>query len=212
LCVGTVHKFHVSRLKIFAGTREQAEAASRLDHDQYVIDEILYWRGNPAIRTTMEFFVRYKDGEAKWVVWSKDLFDSVQYEQFCRANPPLFPLIFTVKEAEKKLSQLRQQPISAVQPGVKVYVDVRYFGGCTWYASIGLPEAHTKTYVFYCEYGDWIGTRKKKINLHVLVTNEIFPVDNLFVATYGSAKSFVPGHMVLVTKPMVKKYPKLLND
>lgn len=104
LCVKTVHTFHVERLKMFFGPREEAERVALLDHDQYQVETILYYRGNPAIRTTMEFYIRFGDGDERWVTWSKDLFDSVPYEDFCRARPPLFPLLFTVKEAQKQIA------------------------------------------------------------------------------------------------------------
>ena len=88
LCMKNIQTFHVERLKLFSGTREVGKKVAMLDFDQHFVDRVLYYRGNPSVRETMEFFVRFADGEERWVTWSKDLFETVQYEEFCRA---LFP-------------------------------------------------------------------------------------------------------------------------
>lgn len=210
LCVKTTHTFHVERLKMFYGSRADAEKAAQLDHDQHEIAEILYYRGNPEIRTTMEFFIRFADGEERWVTWNKDLFDTVQYEAFCRAHPPLFPLIFTVKEAQRRIAEINATAITEVTPGQKVYVDLRSRGGATWYNALGLPNAEKTVYVLHCEYGRWIGRNKRKIMLTCAVTNEEFAVDHYFVRSYGCCSVFSPEAMVLVDRALCKKHPKIM--
>jgi hypothetical protein len=53
----------------------------------------------------MEFFVTFADDTALWVPWSPDLFASLPYEEFCRLHRELFPLIFTVTESKKQISE-----------------------------------------------------------------------------------------------------------
>jgi hypothetical protein len=52
---------------MFHGKREEAERVAKLDFDhgslKYNVDRILFYRGNPDIRTTMEFMVYFADGE-----------------------------------------------------------------------------------------------------------------------------------------------------
>jgi hypothetical protein len=209
LCVKTTHTFHVERLKMFFGSREDAERVARLDHDQFEVDSILYWRGSPDVRTSMEFFIRFADGEQKWVTWSKDLFDSIPYENFCRSQPPLFPLIFTVAEAKRRIAEINAKPITEVQPGDKVFVDLRSRGNA-WYQGLGLPRCDELTYVLPCKYGPFYGRNERKIRLFFELTKEDFPVDHYFVQAYGSCKTFDAERMVLVTPALCRKYPGLM--
>lgn len=211
LCVKTVHTFHVERLKLFTGGREEAERVALLDHDQYQVDRILYYRGNPEIRTTMEFFIRYADGDERWVTWSKDLFDTVQYEEFCRAHAPLYPLLFTTKEAQRRIAEIKGSDITEVTPGDAVYVDLRSRGGATWYNSIGLPDSARLTYVLPCVYTQWARKQKlRKILLRCDVTKEEFPVDHYFVRTYGMCRTVDPSTMVVIDAALCAQYPLIL--
>eukprot|EP00981_Chlorochromonas_danica_P015461 scaffold12287_cov199-Ochromonas_danica.AAC.1 len=60
---GHILTFHLERLKLFTGTREEAFALACLDRDQYIIHEIIAYRGNPSSRKTLEFEVAFADGE-----------------------------------------------------------------------------------------------------------------------------------------------------
>ena len=211
LCVKTVHTFHVERLKLFTGGREKAEGVALLDHDQYQVDRILYYRGNPLIRTTMEFFIRYGDGDERWVTWSKDLFDTVQYEEYCRATPPLFPLLFTAKEAQRRIAEINNTDITEVTTGDTVYVDLRARGGATWYNDIGLPHAERVMYVLKCTYTRWaLKNSKRRIYIHCEVTNEEWVADHYFVRAYGMCREVVPAAMVVVDKKLCRQYPSIL--
>lgn len=210
LCMKTVHTFHVERLKMYFGSREDAEKVAQLDFDQYEVDKILYWRGNPEIRTTMEFFIRFADGEERWVTWNKDLFDSQPYETFCRAHSPLFPLIYTVKEAQRRISEINLTPIDEISPGDKVFVDLRSRGGATWYRDLQLPQGDQMTYVLECFYGRWIGRNKRKILINCPVTREEWPADHYFVKAYGACKVFDPQRMILVGEVLCQEHPKIM--
>ena len=58
LVMGNIRVLHVTRLKLFAGSREEAYKAALLDADQFVIRKIHYRRGNPEKRSEMFFFVK----------------------------------------------------------------------------------------------------------------------------------------------------------
>ena len=77
---GQIETFHLSRVKIFHGNRDDAYKAALLDNDQYVIKEVLAYRGDPLTRTTMEFEVQFEAGSVVWLPWTKELFDTVPYE------------------------------------------------------------------------------------------------------------------------------------
>ncbi len=46
---------HVSRLKRFHGSHDKAYKMALLDNDQFVVKQIVTYRGEPQTRTTMEF-------------------------------------------------------------------------------------------------------------------------------------------------------------
>ena len=87
--------FHVSVLELWVGNDEDAFKMAMIDDNQYRIKRILSHTGDPFTRSSMTFQVEYEDGT---IVdnrgWDKDLFDAVQYETYCRANPELIPLLY----------------------------------------------------------------------------------------------------------------------
>ena len=215
LCMKTVETFHVSRVKMYyldntPAAREAAFKAAQLDYDQYVVTEIAYYRGNPTIRTTMEFFVRFADGDERWVTWNQDLADTIQFEDFCRSRSPLYPLLFKDTEAKKMMTDIRRRQINEVKPNDQVFIDLRFFGGATWYNDIGLPDAHKSNYVLPCKYGAWRGTKKLSIWIDCRLTGDHLPMDHYDIKAYGLDKVFVPERMVLVTKALIEQYPLIL--
>jgi hypothetical protein len=206
----TIHKFHVERLKIFVGDRTAAEKVAQLDFDQHEIAEILYYRGNPEIRTTMEFFIRFGDGEERWVTWNNDLFDSQPYEAFCRLHPNLYPLLFTIKIANAMIKSLNSKPITTVSPGDTTFVDLRFFGGATWYNSLTLPMLDQRIYVLHCTYNNWGSSKHTTIWLHVTLTNETYKVNNYFLTTYGQYRILNPDSMHLIDAAMLCKHADIL--
>eukprot|EP00973_Karenia_brevis_P090539 12403102-Karenia_brevis.AAC.1 len=110
---GHILTFHLERLKLFTGTREEAFALACLDRDQYIIHEIIAYRGNPLSRTTLEFEVVFADGELKWIPYSKDLYDSLPYEHYCRSHPELQFLIYPYAEQLRRERETKGAKITA---------------------------------------------------------------------------------------------------
>lgn len=109
----------------------------------------------------MEFYIRFADGDERWVTWSRE--DPISLLKrpcklhavrgFCRSRPQLFPLIYTAQEAQRRIAALNATPITEIAPGREVFVDLRSFGNGAWYNEIGLPDSEKRTYVIACEYG-----------------------------------------------------------
>jgi hypothetical protein len=76
--------FSVERLKMFHGNADEAYKAAMLDNDQFVVDRIIAYRGDPDQRTTMEFEVRFADGTVVWKTWDKDLNQTQAFEEYVR--------------------------------------------------------------------------------------------------------------------------------
>jgi hypothetical protein len=65
-------EYFVGELIRFNGSEEQAYQLALTDDDQYVIKEILGYRGSPLARTNLEFYVLFNIGSKSWVPW-KDM-------------------------------------------------------------------------------------------------------------------------------------------
>jgi hypothetical protein len=99
LITDAVSTFHCTRVKPFAGTSAEAKEAALRDADQYYIESFLAYRGNPEVRTTVAFYIRFCDGCQHWRPWSKDLYDTEKYELYCVSKPELAPLTVMLKES-----------------------------------------------------------------------------------------------------------------
>jgi hypothetical protein len=206
--LGTEREFYVGDVKLFYGSREDAYQLALNDADQYEISHFAAYRGDPLTRTTMEFYVVFKDGTERWLPWSEDLFSTVQYEKYCSSVPALFPLLVRLSATKQAIALLKRTPITCVQPGDEVFVDLRSYG-FTWYNTLGLPDSDFKTYVVLYKYIAW---KRKNFTLEVFcpIFNETFVVDHLFVKQYGSITDFNSSHMILIDTDFVNKFPSVL--
>ena len=95
LATGQMVRVSVSDVKLFPGDRDTAYKMALRDHEQHVIDKILYYKGDRDVRSTMTFTVRFQDGDVREVPYSKDLFDSIPYAEFCSSKRYLYHLIYS---------------------------------------------------------------------------------------------------------------------
>jgi hypothetical protein len=212
IVLGNIKEFHVTRLKIFHGSKDEAIRIAKLDNDQFTIRQVITYRGDPTLRTTLAFEVEFEDDSIVWLPWSKDLFDTIQYEDFCRSRPELFLLIHDTKTVNKMLQELRKSPITEVQPGDIVFVDLRCYGS-QWYNALPLPDKYHITYLLEYRYTRWIGIGKLKIQATCPVFNERFAVDHEFVKCYGSTQTIPTGSKFkLIDEELIKQYPMLLSN
>jgi len=84
--MGFVTTFPVEGLRVFVGTREEAVKLAMEDMDQYEVDIILAWGGDPSLRTTMEFEVKFKNGSIVWKPWDRDLALCQPFEDYCTVD------------------------------------------------------------------------------------------------------------------------------
>ena len=213
--LGHIKVFHVSRLKIFHGTYEQAKQIGMVDNNQFVIHEFKSYRGDPLVRTSMEFEILFEDQSLVWLPWSKDLFDTAQYETFCRSRPELYPLIFDVKTAKLRIREINKLPISEIKPGDEVLVDLRCYGH-GWYQTLQLEDKDHLTYLVEYRYIRWKSSKHLKIEVICLLFNEVFVVDHYFVKSYGSwTEADWIEHSIairLVDEDLIRRYPAILPN
>ncbi len=206
---GYIKEFDVERLKIFHGDLEEAKRVALIDSDQYVIKQILAYRGDPLTRTTMDFLTEYEDGEIIWKHWTKDLFDSIPYEKYCRSIPELTPLVHTVEQAKAFERELKTKPITDVAPGDVCYVDVRFFGHL-WYDNFfPLPDKFQTLYLMEGRYFVWENKKKTKISIKFPVINEVYVVSNDFIQRYGYRDKLPESNYVLIDKLIINQHAEL---
>ena len=140
----------------------------------------------------MEFLVRYNDGDERWITWTNDLFNTVQYEEYCRSVPSLWQMIYQLKVAARMAADLNKVPITEVAPNDTAYVDIRWFGA-EWYRQASLPEdKYRRTFVVLFIYRE-LRARGRKITASCPVTGDVFPdLDHVFVKEYGHVLVFDP--------------------
>jgi hypothetical protein len=209
--LGHVKTFHVTRLKLFHGTLEEAKNIALHDNDQYVIERFITYRGDPMTRTTIEFEIIFADGSVVWLPWSRELFDTEAYETFCRSRAELAPLIHDAEDAKKLVAQTNKTPIIEVQPGDTVYVDLRSYGA-TWYASRTLPDLFHKRYLLEYTYTKWADKRHLRIWCECPLFGEEWRVDHDFVRRYGAnltAPDPEDAHSVLVDEAVLQAHPDI---
>ena len=184
ITLGTVKTFHVTRLKIFHGSYEDARHIALLDGDQHELESIIGYIGDPAKRLAMQFLARFKDGDEVWLPWSKDITDTTAFEDFCRTTPGLQLLVMTqADETKRKQSWHTDIDDNIWYPGRQVYCDLRTYG-YGWYNSLSLPNLHTTIYLVPFTVGQFCGSArraKKKVRLSCPLFNEVFTVDNVYL-------------------------------
>ena len=166
-CMRTEAVQHLERLKPFFGSLEDARRIAELDYNQFLIQSINYFTGNPHLRTSMEFNVTFINGdstETKMVPYNKDLANSEQFELYVNSNPYLFPLRVLANVAPKRVLAVDRTVITTVQPGSERFMDLRYFDDTdrAWFDNLNLPEKQ-KQHLVLIQFRRWKNRNRKSI-------------------------------------------------
>ena len=213
LALGKVETVHVEKLKLFIGNEDEALKISMNDADQHMLLSIDYYRGFPEKRSTMEFFVRFLDGEDVWLPITKDLSDTTFYENFCASKPELRVLLQTEKDSKKFISNMNKQTITGLNLGDKIYYELRSIN-FLWYNALNLPNPDKACYVVECVAKSWSDSKHTKFKaLSAVFGNEyILEYTNYWLYAYGYRRNFDSKTMILVDNEFVQKYPQVLKD
>lgn len=207
---GVVKRFSSEDLELFNGTRDSAYEAALRDRDQFVVSRIISYSGDSTKRTSMTFKVEFADGGIVDLPWSHDLLCTAYYE-FCENKPFLQHLALDAELAKRFQQAKRKEPIAAVGPGSKAYIDLRFFGD-EFYEQLGLPDAHTTSYVMEFKYTHWYhkSSKKRLSGEFVLAPNMTYGLDGYAVFAWGSNTTFEVSTMILVDKQLLLQYPAIL--
>ena len=213
LNLGSIAIMPVDRLSIFTGSREEGIRLAMEDADQFNIISITAWRGNPEVRTTMEFEVLFEGDDAPvWRVWDRDLADSEPFDVYCRKEKPLYPLIFDLQKSYQDAKKaINQMPITVVKAGDLVYLSLRFFSTKVYDEVLMLPDKFHVNYVVRLEYTHFNTKAHKRIQgiVHVFKTRVEF--DHIRVIRWGQSRNFLPDSMVLVDEAYIREHKDILQ-
>ncbi len=108
------------------------------------------------------------------------MFDSLPYERYVRSIPQLRPLLLTVALSNKQAAITNRAPILIIRPALIGYMDLRWFS-FDWYATLGLPNEDTTTYVLKYRYGDWTHENYRKIRIKFDITGTVYTINHYSV-------------------------------
>jgi hypothetical protein len=163
----------------------------------------------------VEFDVSGSD-EVETVVVSltEDIANTEQFDLFVQSRPFLFPLRYTAREAEKKISAMNKLSLVDISIGDELWVDLRFFDGdssnaALWFDSLELPETE-KIYVVQMRVSGW----KNKQHTAVYLFSELFQASYIFkaydfYACTVALNEFDPLKHVAVDKSFQKICPQM---
>jgi len=156
LVLHTEGNIHVSRLKPFFGSMHDAIAMAKHDQNQFTIQSINYFTGNPNLRSSMSFNITFEDGTTSMLRYGDDFIHSEQFDHYIKQHPILFPLRFPAKTVPREIAKMERLTITDVQPGMEAFVDFRIYDGqnSAWFDSLDLP-VKTKPYTTQVNFTKW---------------------------------------------------------
>jgi hypothetical protein len=205
LSSGVVSVLHVERLKRFYGDLVQAKNAANIDYDQYEVERILGYTGDPTSRASMEFEILFKAGDTLWKRYCRDIYDTTYFEEFCRARSELLPLLTTNAIYLKNIAKINRTPITEVVPDESCYMNMRFYGYAK-YKSFNLPNHERIIYLTCIKYGK-LSDNKCDINITVPLFKAKHVVKHQFVILYGNYKNIqFNNDIVLVDEVFLRQY------
>ncbi|MFO0003988.1 MAG: hypothetical protein ACK559_22935, partial [bacterium] len=97
--------FHMENLKPYFGSLTAAYEAGKCDDDQYVILDIIDYRGSTEARSEMEFCIQFEDDDLVWLRYNSDLASSAPFQDYISKNRELEPLTLTSAQWKVAKSQ-----------------------------------------------------------------------------------------------------------
>lgn len=209
LAIGQEKVVHISRVRPYFGDEDQALELAKLDYNQMTIKSINYWSGNIYHRHSLLFNVTFEDSETVDLRFTRDLSDSVNFEEFVSTQPMLQPLLGTAVKMKKDQLAARKLVITMYQPRDKLYVDLRYYDqeSSMWFDSLGLPPSSAR----YMTEGEVIKLNNsgKKIYVSIGIYNSTIALDWWDIQLYCSDQ--LDGNFN-VTKDWFTTYPRLKQN
>ena len=203
LVSGAIHEFNQKDLDVFSGSLDDAKRLAQLDNDEHEIDCIVGYCGEPEKRSSLEFFVLFKDGDKLWFDYSADLALTAAFEKFCSDIPCLRMVLLSVTAAKSLERQTKLMPADSSLVDTEMYVNLRTWGD-GWYRGLNLPDCFATNYVYQAKITS-ANVKKRTYRIKSYVFNANFEVDNWFMSRHGGQRTLKPDD-VLVTLDLCMQY------
>jgi phospholipid-translocating ATPase len=196
---GIVKVLHVEQLKRFYGSEAEAKAAANIDQDQFEVERIIGYRGDPTKRSSIQFGLLFKAGDIVWKYYCKDIFDTQYFEDFCESRPELKRLLTTETIAKAKTTAINKLPISETLVNSKTtainklpisetlvnssaFMNLRIYG-YDKYCKFNLSDSDSKIYLTSITFGQ-LNKTKSRIWIKDEKSKRKFQVDHATIIQY----------------------------
>ena len=71
----------------------------------------------------------FRLGDVVWLPYSQDIFQMIQFEDYCDKTPGLYFLKYSYSDSARGRAVVNKQPITSLHPGEIIYVDIRKWAG-----------------------------------------------------------------------------------
>jgi hypothetical protein len=206
----TAHEFHVSEMKLFAGTIEQAEQVGRFDSQQFQVEKILSHTGDHLRPMSMSFSVQFADGEVLDTALSADLRTCQVFVEYCNERVHLRRLLHVGEARTEYARTVNAKAIPEhVAQNLECWVNLQCYNSNTfWYDKLRLPGQPSTEY--------WTrGTFNRAGRGWEIILNMFRPVfhqkaTGAFVHEYVLFKQ--PAKGVVVDRAFADEHPQLLDQ
>jgi hypothetical protein len=89
-------------------------------------------------------------------------------------------------------------------------MDLRWFS-FDWYATLGLPNEETTTYVLKYRYGDWTHENRRKICIKFDITGTEYTRNHYSVLSWVTCLDLAPS-MTLCDSAFITRYPQIMGN
>ena len=177
------------------------------------------------------YLVLFADGDQSWLLYSPDIYETAAFASFVSTRPELYILTVPTKSAASWIAALNKVAIDQLhvydpagkrphrpwmthmQPGVTVYIDLRYWSddGHNWYFSLDLPQINTHVYVVMVTFSSWANSKHTSIYFSCPLFDTSGDCMSTYdVFAYGSRTVFNPDSMLLVDATLAVAHPEIL--
>ena len=178
-------KLNQKDLEVFNGSRDSAFKLASLDDDQHVLESVIGYIGNPEKRSSMQFLLRFADGDELWFNYSQDICTTKAFEEYCKSKRHLSILLLQLDEV-RTLKRIKMgQDVVAALKGKIIYLNIRLWGP-TWYQDLVRLKDRYKVDYYVAANVTQVRSKQRDYTLHIPVFHTAFVVTNWFMYLHGS--------------------------
>jgi len=209
LCSKAYTTVHISTLKRFFGTDQQAMELAVLDNDEFWLKAIDGWLGTPTNQRSILLHLIFDDNTDSWNQFDEELIQTALVEKYIASIPELYILSLPAK-MRKNYITLTNKNTPAVNVDDTGFLDLRYFG-FSWFHAVDLPNSGIQTYLVQYTITTLYPDKRKFDFIVPMLDNVTYSGDSYFLQHWGYRKDFDLNKDIIITKDFVKQFPKLLS-